>query len=74
MPFCGRTRRDDGKYAEWVCTPHWRLAEPAARRVYKHRLRSTTYSSPAEQKKFVDMMWSSLKAQVLSRAMAIGPL
>lgn len=25
VPFCGKTRRADGRFSEWLCMDHWRL-------------------------------------------------
>lgn len=69
VPFCRRTRRDDGRYVEWICGQHWRLADSCGRRIYRDRQRTTTYSSPVEQKRYVDQMWCGLKKQVLERAL-----
>lgn len=72
VPFCGRTRRDDGKYAEWICGKHWRLADRLGRRVYRHRQRSTDHHSSEEKAHFVNKMWYGLKKQVLERAAGIS--
>lgn len=31
VPFCRRTAADDGRHAEIICGPHWKLTDPVYR-------------------------------------------
>jgi hypothetical protein len=31
VPFCRRTRRDDGSFSEWICGKHWALVSRKAK-------------------------------------------
>ena len=37
VPFCERTRKDDGKFSEWLCAEHWRVV-PADLKAAKRRV------------------------------------
>jgi hypothetical protein len=35
VPFCRRTRRNDGRFSEWICGAHWRLVDKKLKRLKK---------------------------------------
>jgi hypothetical protein len=46
VPFCKHTRRDDGRYSEWICAQHWRGVDRQIRRLYA-RIRREKKRAPA---------------------------
>lgn len=72
VPFCRRTRRQDGRFAEYLCQKHWPLVPKNYRRALTRvhrRLRADP--SNALLWKCERMMWTRVKAKAIERAAGI---
>jgi hypothetical protein len=62
VPFCRRTRKDDGRFDEWICGKHWTLTPRSWRRgLFLFRRRGVHHE-------LVARMWDRLKRVAIERA------
>lgn len=65
VPFCRRTRQDDGRFGEWCCGRHWCAVPRKYRRVmFRARRRG--------DRMIDDMAWRKCKRIAIERALGIG--
>ena len=75
VPFCRRTRRDDGSFTEWICQEHWVLTSARLRRIYslrKRRIRRlVSHHDIGREIRAKRRTWQWLKRQAIERAAGI---
>jgi hypothetical protein len=74
VPFCRRSRKDDGKFKEWICGIHWKPV-PARLKWFKRaadrRVRST-FGLAAHERARADRAWARCKRAAIEAAGGIG--
>ena len=65
VPFCRRTRFNDGTFSEWVCADHWRAVPKRYRLLYtaaKRRWRSDPSEKNARR---CERVWARCKSEAI---------
>lgn len=69
VPHCRRTRKDDGRFNEWICDRHWRIINPVLRRRFRRATRKMIAGrAPIE---LHHTLWQLCREQAIDRAMGI---
>lgn len=81
VPFCGRTTKDDGRFAHWICGIHWRLVDRdrrsrlnRCRRLIRKAFRSQGDQHPAMPylRRMDARIWEKARLQAIERAVGIA--
>jgi hypothetical protein len=72
VPFCRRTRRNDGRFREWICAIHWR-AVPRRLKAYKRatQRRAVATLDPQEIAR-ANRAWERCKRVAIEKAGGLG--
>lgn len=46
VPFCGRTKANDGTFDEWICQVHWQPVPRVMKRAYARIKREVRHGAP----------------------------
>lgn len=68
IPFCKRTKKDNGAFDEWICGSHWRAVRAGRRRVYARLKRLARHAGNGDYRKACRACWNTLKREAIERA------
>jgi hypothetical protein len=70
VPFCRRTRKDDGRFSEWICPKHWKPVPTrlkALKKACDRRVRSTLGLAHEERER-ANRIWDRCKRAAIEAA------
>jgi hypothetical protein len=68
VPFCRRTRKDDGRYREWICAIHWKPVPPRLKKFKLATVRRALSCPGPKEIARADRAWARCKRAAIEAA------